>query len=168
MTISTSAEISVKMLVSEHFELFTTFKKKVLLSVAQNINPKRVLSVKRGLEKENQKYQQDISLEDLSSSEILDYLYGVDLVLKTENLNGEEVMIAIDVTTNSTQINFKIEKMEKLKSMLQAIGIDSCLVVHWENEKTYTQMFKTERYELASKMLDSVDNSSEWSSVLYL
>lgn len=82
-----------------------------------------------------------VNWQDVPSQVILDYVYGID---STCNFRGW--LIAIDITTNPTDVNFKVNKVEKLKPLWSAIGIDYCAVVCIQNEieqyQSITQLLK--------------------------
>jgi hypothetical protein len=85
---------------------------------------------------------------------------SLDSIFKTEDANGNEIVIGVDITTNYTSVDGKVRKLTnpKMKSMLKAIGIDFIVIVVWDQDKTYAQISSEEQYRLASVVLAKVDS----------
>lgn len=140
-------------MLKHHFEV-VSFEPKLLLGVAEEINRERLLKVASALKKEG------LSLSHLPSSKILDYLYAVDSVFRTEDADGNEIVVGVDITANYTSADSKLRKLTnpKMKSMLKAIGIDLVVIVICEQNKTYSQMTSEEQYRFAYVVLEQVDS----------
>lgn len=65
-----------------------------------------------------------IDWQNVPSRVILDYVYGIDTVFQFRGWN-----IGVDITTNSTDIKFKVNKIKQLQPLWSAIGIEYCAVV---------------------------------------
>ncbi len=154
LTIDISAEISIQTMVKDMFTV-KQLDKKFLLTTAEQYH----LRFAKTLQKVKDNLQ--VSLLEMSSTHILDYLYGVDCLMETEDEEGNTIVVAIDVTTNINKLLDKQEKMNQgwRKKLLQAIGVDMCVIVLWEKEETYSQMEKEDQYELASHLLNLVDKA---------
>jgi len=83
------------MIKSISFEV-VSFEPKLLLRVAGRC--------RRGYKVASALNQEGLSLPS-PSSKILDYLYAVDSVFKTEDADGNEITIGVDITTNYTSVD---------------------------------------------------------------
>lgn len=66
-----------------------------------------------------------VNWQDVPANVILDYVFGVDVVI---NFRGW--CIGIDITTNKSAIADKQAKLKKLQRLWSAIGIDYCAVAY--------------------------------------
>ena len=140
-------------MLKHHFEV-VSFEPKLLLRVAEEINRERLLKVASALKGEG------LSLLHLPSSKVLDYLYAVNSVFRTEDADSNEIVVGVDITTNYTSVDGKLRKLTnpKMKSMLKAIGIDFVVVVVCEQNETYSQMTSEEQCRFAYVVLKRVDS----------
>lgn len=66
-----------------------------------------------------------MDLAEVPSGVVLDYAYGIDAVV---NFRGH--IIGIDVTVNPTTLHSKAQKLEQLRPLWSAAGIDHTIALH--------------------------------------
>jgi hypothetical protein len=66
-----------------------------------------------------------MEVAQIPSGVVLDYAYGIDAVI---NFRGH--IIGIDVTVNSSALHSKAQKLEQLRPLWTAAGIDHTIALH--------------------------------------
>ncbi len=127
---SYNAEVKTKSMLKElGYKFIVPPSPEKLISIAIRLFPNRVANVIENLEEEG------INLADLSSWDIIDTVYGLDVIVY--NPNTDEV-IGIDVTLHphtSHKFHNKKKKQEKLQPLYKAIGVNKTLVYSFTTQK---------------------------------
>lgn len=98
--------------------------KQEIIETIKDLNSERFDLVAKKLLEER------LSVDDLSKDELLDRMLGIDFLVRSEGKT-----IAIDVTSGKgTVLHNKKEKMNRLKEVYKALGIDHAVVVRINRE----------------------------------
>lgn len=66
-----------------------------------------------------------MEIAQVPSGVVLDYAYGIDATI---NFRGH--IIGIDITVNDSALQSKAQKLEQLRPLWSAAGIDACIALH--------------------------------------
>lgn len=151
-----AAEVALRNIVKEHFTLVDSrdYNKDNLLSNAEiciNTFRKDLYTIKQ---------KEGLGIQELSCEDIIDWIYGIDTILETVDETGNKIRVAIDVTTNVTDVQYKLNKLQSRKQAIRNLGIDFCFVVYWDNNIAYKNLTRGQKYAMAGYLLDAIDNST--------
>jgi hypothetical protein len=142
-----------------------------LIKTAKAVNPKRLIEAAQGAEAAVQAGTQAYSLYEMGGQQVADKLLGLDVVIVhteyPDDSDPREVVVGIDVTVNPEEIGRKLKKLNGLKGLINASGIDKVLVCYWALTTPMAELSNKDKRKLVAQLGYAMDNT-EWSATVTL
>ncbi len=87
---------------------------------------------------------------------LADHILGLDEVFCLRTKSGKLITVGLDVTINPQELIAKPKKLQRLKPMLQDLGIDLVIVVLWQISSSPSSWSTQEKEQITDKIKTQV------------
>lgn len=107
------------------------------------------------------------ALKETGAVNMMDLLFLCDALVKYEDINGNEITLSVDVTSDLAKVYKKEDELLVKQKTLAKLGVKRALVVVWQIEG-FANITRAQTYTLAGKILDQLDSNNLFVNTIVL